>query len=149
MTALKDVRTGIAGFAVLIAALAVAIGAAGPVRALEVEVCKRYFSEHQALERMGVRANFEKGPQWAVANLSEAELALIKRYIEVGEALRFRCAPEVVAAAAVPVETPKRLQRLPPVPEKRGSLPVAAAPPSGLAPPLPEAKLPERSAAGG
>jgi hypothetical protein len=120
----------------------------GPVRALDAASCALYFAERQTLERMGVKANFEKGPKWALANLSASEIALIKRYIELDEALRFRCAPETVARAPVPDDAPRRLQRLPPLPQKRG-LPVVAKPASAQAPPLPEAKLPARSASGG
>lgn len=91
----------------------------GPQRALaeplDEEGCLRLESEREALTVLGIDKYFENGVEWAKANLTVADLNLVKRYLNVYEQLKFRCKQDIdiveddETAASGPV---------PPLPEK-------------------------------
>ncbi|NJM35363.1 MAG: hypothetical protein HC850_12390 [Rhodomicrobium sp.] len=83
--------------------LLVAIGA--PHRAsaaLDDDACNKLRTERQALMVLGIDKYFVKGAEWAKANLTVADLNLVKRYLDVYEQLKFRC--EKIVAIAEPDE---------------------------------------------
>jgi hypothetical protein len=91
---------------VLAAALAVALCCAAPAsRAEQLAAgdCQRLDAERRALIVQGIDKHFEKGAEWAKANLTVADLGLVKRYIELYESLKFQCQEEI---AIVEVEEP-------------------------------------------
>ncbi len=57
--------------------------------------CDRLETERQALIVLGIDNYFEKGSDWAKANLTVADLNLVKRYLNVYEQLKFRCQEEI------------------------------------------------------
>jgi|GEM_PF-5329013 len=58
---------------------------------LDKESCAKLKAEEAELEQAGVRASMSRGPEWAKNNLAPAQLAQIRRLIEVEEQLLFRC----------------------------------------------------------
>jgi hypothetical protein len=58
---------------------------------LEKTECDKLQSEKQGLMVLGVDKEFAKGPDWAKANLGQAELNLLKRFLVLDEQLKFRC----------------------------------------------------------
>jgi hypothetical protein len=66
---------------------------AGPSLAapLEKEVCNGLRAEHDQLVLAGAKADMERGPEWAKANLAFDRIKQIERLIAVGEQLAFRC----------------------------------------------------------
>ena len=95
--------------------------------ALDADACKKLQTERQALTVLGVDKYFEKGPVWAKANLTAADLNLVKRYLDVYEQLKFRC--EKVVAIVEPPDEPDEDDdgaaasngRVPPLPERRSA----------------------------
>ena len=83
-----------AGTALILGALAAPLGAAADP--LDKDSCGKLQSEKQALVVLGVDKEFAKGPDWAKANLAQAELNLLKRYLTIEEQLKFRCGMAVV-----------------------------------------------------
>jgi hypothetical protein len=82
----------------LAAALAVALCCAAPAsRAEQIASgdCQRFDAERRALIVQGIDKHFEKGAEWAKANLTVADLGLVKRYIELYESLKFQCQEEI------------------------------------------------------
>lgn len=69
---------------------------------LTADACERLRAEKAGLAKAGVPGNMSKGPDWAKANLSSARLTEIERFLDVEDALAFRCVrplpPEVVKA---------------------------------------------------
>ena len=63
---------------------------------LDKDSCGRLQAEKQSLVVLGVDKEFAKGPDWAKANLGQAELNLLKRYLTVDEQLKFRCGMAMV-----------------------------------------------------
>lgn len=121
MTSRRRVRTTIA----VIALCAAGFSFAGPAGALPLTdaACERYAAERQTLIRLGVRAHFRKGADWARANLTEPQLDLIQRYIRIKEALTFRCPEQYAALPAKTAGTPRRLDVVPPVPGRKPQAP--------------------------
>jgi hypothetical protein len=76
---------------------------AGAAEPLDKDSCARLAVERQSLVNMGVENTMAKGPEWAKANLSGANLDLIKRFLVVSEQIKFRCRTEVADVAAKPV----------------------------------------------
>jgi hypothetical protein len=74
-----------------------AMGASEGVRAQtpDEDGCLRLEIERQALVVLGIDNYFEKGAEWAKANLTVADLNLVKRYLDVYEQLKFRCKEEI------------------------------------------------------
>jgi hypothetical protein len=58
---------------------------------LDREACKSLGAEVDSLITAGVKADMDRGPEWGKANLAPARLEDIKRLIELGEQLEFRC----------------------------------------------------------
>ncbi|MDX2264914.1 MAG: hypothetical protein NW215_08075 [Hyphomicrobiales bacterium] len=136
---------------------------AQPARAepLDALTCAQLGSEQEALRRAGVEQDMAKGHEWARANLTQNDLNVIRRFIEVSERLRFRCAnlaptrPEVNAAAtalgSAANVAPTGLLPPPPLPQRR-TLPtvkpaVKPAAPGAPAKSAPAAAEPAKSAA--
>ena len=75
--------------------LALALLAAGDGGAwadkLDKDACKALKAEQADLIAGGVRSDMERGPEWAAANLTRDRLDEIKRLIEIGDQLEFRC----------------------------------------------------------
>lgn len=69
------------------------------------DACRAAKDEIVRLEEAGVKADHERGPEWAQANLDESRLAQVKRWIELQETALFQCprpkpAPKPTEAAA-------------------------------------------------
>jgi hypothetical protein len=77
----------------IIASLAALLLAVSPSRAepLDKAACDALHAEAATLAAAGLKADMEKGPEWAKANLPEDRMKQIQRYIEVEEGLAFRC----------------------------------------------------------
>lgn len=60
---------------------------------LDKQACADLALEKQGLQSLKVEEMMAKGPEWAAANLSQGDLNLIRRYIEVDELIKFRCTP--------------------------------------------------------
>lgn len=90
-----------------IAAFAMLLATPGNLSAapLEKAECDRLQSEKQGLMVLGVDKEFAKGPDWAKANLGQAELNLLKRYLALDEQLKFRC-----GMATVTLQIPDELE---------------------------------------
>jgi hypothetical protein len=71
--------------------------APGPVAAAQIDKagCDRLEMERKALLVLGIDRYFENGIEWARANLTVADLNLVKRYLDVYERLKFQCREEV------------------------------------------------------
>jgi hypothetical protein len=124
---------------------------------LEKEECDRLRSEKQGLVVLGVDKEFAKGPDWAKANLGEAELNLLKRYLALDEQLKFRCGmatvtlrtpdepedgPDDDGVAGAPPVPPRKDQAAPAKPaSKPAARPQPAATKAGAIP-LPTMPLP-------
>lgn len=71
---------------------------------LDAAECQKLKSEEAELTRIGVRAQFAKGPDWARANLAPDAIERIRRLITLDEQIGFRCPrpppPKVDEAAA-------------------------------------------------
>jgi hypothetical protein len=77
--------------ACLASGLALAFTTASVATPLEKEVCSAFKEEHGQLVGAGVKANMERGPEWAKTNLSPDQIKQIERLINVEEQLAFRC----------------------------------------------------------
>ncbi len=81
------------------AGLTIVAALAGPQRGLgeplDEDGCRRLEIERQALTVLGIDKYFENGAEWAKANLTVADLNLVKRYLNVYEQLKFRCKEEI------------------------------------------------------
>ena len=58
---------------------------------LDKEACGKLQAERASLIVLGVDKEFAKGADWAKANLPQAELDQLKRYLIIDEQLKFRC----------------------------------------------------------
>jgi hypothetical protein len=74
-------------------ALALIAGGGGAACAekLDKESCKSLSVERDSLVAAGVNGDMDRGPEWAKTNLAPGRLGEIKRMIELGEQLEFRC----------------------------------------------------------
>lgn len=79
----------------VVAAIGVAAVLAGATPSLaerlDKPACDALKSEEEGLVQAGIKADMEKGPEWAKANLGAERLTQIARYIELGEQIAFRC----------------------------------------------------------
>ncbi|MBN8912983.1 MAG: hypothetical protein J0H65_13205 [Rhizobiales bacterium] len=82
--------------------------AAAPARAapLDPETCTTLKTEYDGLVAAGAKADMDRGPAWAKANLTPDRLGKIERLLAVGEQLSFRCGDQVTARPALK-ELPK------------------------------------------
>ncbi len=58
---------------------------------LDKNSCAKLALEMQNMKMLEVDKLMEKGPSWAAAHLSSADLSLVKQYIDLDEQLKFRC----------------------------------------------------------
>ncbi len=76
-------------------ALAAALAAAWPGAALAAKLdkaaCANLVSELTTITASGARADMERGPEWAKANLAPDRLQSIQRMLEIDDQLEFRC----------------------------------------------------------
>lgn len=111
----------------------------GPAAAapLDKEACEVLKAEQARLATEALKADMEKGPEWAKANLAPARLKEIQAFIELEEQLTFRCPnpafklPRTTTAAKPPDakkadRAPGELETAPVVPAP-GSVPDAPA----------------------
>jgi len=75
------------------AALAVVLAMAGGADAAQADkaLCAKLTQDLQALKALDVDRLMERGPNWAVANLSASDLNLVRQYIDLDEQMKFRC----------------------------------------------------------
>lgn len=85
MTSLRSERRWAVGWALILGG---SCAVAAPLGKPECEALK---AEEAQLVASGVRANMEQGPEWAKAHLAPERLAQIRRLIEIGEQVKFRC----------------------------------------------------------
>jgi len=78
----------------LMLALVVSPAAAAP---LTPEACATLKTEYDGLVTGGAKADMERGPDWAKANLAPERLGRIERLIAVEEQLSFRCGDQMTA----------------------------------------------------
>jgi hypothetical protein len=78
-----------AGVALLFGMLAAPFGLAA--EPLDKDACGKLQAEKASLIVLGVDKEFSKGADWAKANLPQAELDQLKRYLTIDEQLKFRC----------------------------------------------------------
>ncbi len=69
------------------------VGAPAFSAPLDKEACANLSQELQNLKALDVDKLMEKGPEWAISNLSQSDLNLVRRYIDVDEQIKFRCLP--------------------------------------------------------
>jgi hypothetical protein len=67
---------------------------------LNADTCARLETERKALVGLGVDKYYDKGVDWAKANLTVNTLNLAKRYLDLYEQLKFRCKEEVTLTGA-------------------------------------------------
>jgi hypothetical protein len=60
---------------------------------LDKAACAALNAEMTGLKTLEVEALMQKGPEWALANLSAGDLSLIRKFIEDDEQIKFRCMP--------------------------------------------------------
>jgi acyl-CoA synthetase (AMP-forming)/AMP-acid ligase II len=149
----------LAGAAFILGAVALPLSASADP--LDKEACGKLQSEKQALVVLGVDKEFAKGPEWAKANLGQAELNLLKRYLTIDEQLKFRCGmamvnltipadedgpDEVVAPAPGRVPMPERREQSATVkPPAKPAAPVQTQP-AGVVKPTPAAPATPKAA---
>lgn len=86
-----------------VAALAAPQAVAAP---LDPPACAALKTEYDELVAAGAKANMDRGPEWAKANLAPDRLGKIERLIAVEEQLSFRCGEQLTARPAIK-ELPK------------------------------------------
>ncbi len=106
--------------ALLLCGLPVGLHAEGPS-------CKQLEAERDKLVAIGVDKDMARGYEWARANLPQAELDLIREFIEISERLRFRCQTSATPAEKpdgekVSAEQTTTSAAIPPLPVKRSSV---------------------------
>ncbi len=60
---------------------------------LDKVACASLTQELANLKLLDVDRLMEKGPEWAVANLSTGDMSIVRKYIELDEQVKFRCLP--------------------------------------------------------
>ena len=58
---------------------------------LDKDACGKLQAERASLIVLGVDKEFAKGADWAKANLNQADLDQLRRYLTIDEQLKFRC----------------------------------------------------------
>jgi hypothetical protein len=81
--------------------LALIVAGAGCALAAKLDkaACDNLRTELAGANAIGLKADMERGPEWAMVNLPPERLAAIRRMIEVQEQLEFRCGgrPGIIA----------------------------------------------------
>ncbi|MEM7777852.1 MAG: hypothetical protein AAF732_19860 [Pseudomonadota bacterium] len=99
-------------------------------RSLDAASCQSLLAEQKVMERDGVKAQIERGPEWAKDNLDDVGIRRIRTYIALEEQILFRCPAGFKNAVVVAIRRGKRPSGvLPPLPLKISG--------SGLRPPPP------------
>jgi hypothetical protein len=128
--------------ALLVAAAACASTEAAP---LEPQACEALKTERMRLVADGAKADMDRGPEWAKANLAPDRLGKIERLIALDEQLSFRCG-EQLTARPVLKEPPKPPQPDKPPAEKQAAKPAGdlmdGLMPSAIPPPKKKSKPP-------
>ena len=88
------------GFAILTVAALTVMPRTVLANPLSDEQCDRLETERKALLVLGIDRYFEKGAEWAKANLTVADFNLVQRYLDVYEQLTFRCQEQIDIVAA-------------------------------------------------
>jgi hypothetical protein len=83
---------------VVLALIVAGTGCAWAVK-LDKAACDNLRTELAGAAAIGLKADMERGPEWAIVNLPPERLAAIKRMIEVQEQLEFRCGMRPTAIA--------------------------------------------------
>jgi hypothetical protein len=89
--------------------------------------CQQLEAERGKLVAIGVDKDMARGYEWARANLPQADLDLIREFIEISERLRFRCQTSAASAVKpdgekVSAEQTNTSAAIPPLPVKRSSV---------------------------
>ncbi|MBT3070100.1 hypothetical protein KKP04_04360 [Rhodomicrobium sp. Az07] len=86
-------KAGKFAFSGMAALAVIAAIAGGPANGAQQDkaVCAKLTQDLQALKALDVDRLMERGPNWAVANLSASDLNLVRQYIELDEQMKFRC----------------------------------------------------------
>lgn len=58
---------------------------------LDKNTCAKIAQDIQNMKALDVDKLMEKGPAWAVDNLSPGDLGLVRQYIDLDEQMKFRC----------------------------------------------------------
>ncbi len=58
---------------------------------LDKAACAKLTLDMQNMKMLEVDKLMDKGPAWAASNLSDADLSLVRQYIDLDEQLKFRC----------------------------------------------------------
>jgi len=103
--------------AALAAAAMLAIPASAPAKPLEYDYCQELKTEQRTLRNAGVERDMRRGPNWAKANLTDADLGRIRRYLTVEEQIHFRCGIKRKPKKARPKTAAKPPQAIP-VPDR-------------------------------
>lgn len=102
--------------------LAVTAGRANP---LDGKSCEELGLEQDALKALGVEGDMAKGHEWARANLAQNDLNMVRRFIEISERVKFRCAGVTKAKLDPKLNTPGQTVQVgalnppPPLPQRR------------------------------
>jgi hypothetical protein len=93
--------------------VATAMSTRAPAGPLDEQTCEQLKREVADLESLGARTTLAKGAAWGKANLDSRQLEVIRKLIEIDEAIAFRCprpkpVPDVAAAAAPKAKRPPK-----------------------------------------
>ncbi len=68
-----------------------------PARAtpLDKNACAKIAQDIQNMKALDVDKLMERGPAWAVDNLSPSDFSLVRQYIDLDEQMKFRCSAQV------------------------------------------------------
>jgi hypothetical protein len=72
-------------------AAALFAGNAASAAPLDKAACGKLAQDLLNMKALDVDKLMERGPAWAVAHLSPADLALVRQYIDLDEQMKFRC----------------------------------------------------------
>src|SRR5665647_2527970 len=89
----------------LVAAVSVAAPAAVGAAKLDKAACSDLSNELTAVKATGVKADMERGPEWAKANMPAERLESVRRLMELEDQLQFRCG--IRGNAPKPADKPK------------------------------------------
>ncbi|MBC8049796.1 MAG: hypothetical protein H7X92_06585 [Chitinophagales bacterium] len=120
----------IAPFKGLLITACIASAVFAPVNAvrgnpLDGKSCEELGVEQDALKALGVEGDMAKGHEWARANLAQNDLNMLRRFIEISERVKFRCAGVTKTKVEVKLSVPGQavqagaLSPPPPLPQKR------------------------------
>ena len=107
-------------------ALTLMVSSTRNAKALNIEDCEAFAREHRGFVATGIRADMERGPEWAKANLPANRVQQILRFLFIEEQLRFRCERIFAEAELIAMERradeearARALANIPPPPVQR------------------------------